>query len=238
MSSLGDVPVYVQPLLQMKASTAAKIAAGTAYQIGGVVREVGSGQLVELLQDASPLAEVAKQSANKAAGFSSRFDLSRVDLTKVDPKTAGKLGALLLLGGAAVGGYVWAKQQRKGGDSAQRGLVDDRLVDDGTGDPECVLSFRASLKAYVDAGLEGRLTPKLVSRLLTDLGAIEAFSREGVVVFTLDELMPFFELVTAHTAALADAFDAELDEAELGGGDVVSLRGHLEAQKRILESAA
>ena len=238
MSSLGDVPVVVQPLLQMKTSTAVKIAAGTAYQIGGVVREVGSGRLVELLQDAAPLGGVAKESASKVAHFTSKFNLSKVDLTKVDAKTAGKLGGLVLLGGAAVGGYIWVKQQLKDGKPTPADVVVEELADESVEDPECLVSFRASLKAYVDAGMEGHLDSDIVGQLVADLRAVEVYSSEGAVVFTFDELMPFFELVTAHTPALAKAYDVELDEAAFEGGDIVSLRRHLEAQKRILESAA
>jgi hypothetical protein len=101
-----------------------------------------------------------------------------------------------------------------------------------------VVSFRASLKAYVDAGVEGCLDSDIVGQLVADLGAVEVYSSEGAVVFTFDELMPFFELVTAHTPVLAKAYDVEFDEAAFEGGDVVSLRRHLEAQKRILDSAA
>lgn len=238
MSSLGDVPVTVQPLLRMKASTAAKIAAGAAYQIGGVVREVGSGRLVELLQDAAPLEEAATASASKMARITSKFNLSKVDLTKIDAKTAGKLGGVLLLGCAAVGGYIWVKQQGKGGEPIPTNFEVEELIDEDADDPECLVSFRASLKAYVDAGVEGRLDSDIVSQLVADLRAVEAYSSEGVVVFTLDELMPFFELVTGHTPVLAKAYDVELDEAALGGSDIVSLRRHLEAQKRILDSAA
>lgn len=238
MSGLGDVPVFVQPVLQMKASTAAKIAAGTAYQIGGVVREVGTGRLVELLKDAASVEEAAKRSVGKAAEVSPKLGLSTIDLTKIDIKTAGALGGLVLLGGAAVGGYMWVRQQRQTGEPTPAETLANDLTDDNIEDPKCLVSFRASLKAYVDAGTRGELTPEIVDKLVTDLGVVEEYSSQGAVVFTFDELMPFFELVTAHTSRLAEAYDVELDEAPLEGGDVVSLRCHLEAQKTILSKAA
>lgn len=238
MSGLGDVPVFVQPVLQMKASTAAKIAAGSAYQIGGVVREVGTGRLVELLKDATPVEEAAKRAVAKATEVSPKLSLSKIDLTKIDIKTAGALGGLVLLGGAAVGGYIWVRQQKKAGGPTPAETLADALTDDNIEDPECLVSFRASLKAYVDAGTRGELTPEIVDKLVTDLGVVEEYSSQGAVVFTFDELMPFFELVTAHTPRLAEAYDVELDEAALEGGDVVSLRRHLEAQKKILSKAA
>ena len=39
-----DPMIVVQPRLQMTTATAAKIAQGLAYQVGGVVREVGTGR--------------------------------------------------------------------------------------------------------------------------------------------------------------------------------------------------
>lgn len=238
MSSLGDIPVYVQPVLQMKASTAAKIAAGTAYQIGGVVREVGTARLVEMLKDAPPVEEAAKQTATKAVEASSKLNLSKIDLTKIDVKTAGKLGGLILLGGAAVGGYIWVRQQMKAGEPTPAEALADELTDDTAEEPDCLVSFRASLKAYVDAGTQGQLTPAIVDKLITELGVVEEYSSQGAVVFTFDELMPFFELVTAHTPVLAKAFDFELDGTALEGGDVVSLRQHLVTQRKILRKAA
>lgn len=238
MSGLGDVPVYVQPLLQMKPATAAKIAAGTAHQIGGVVREVGTGRLVEMLKDAPPLEEAAKQTATKAVEASSKLNLSKIDLTKIDLKTAGKMGGLVLLSGVAVGGYIWVRQQMKAGLPTPAKDLAEELTDDNAEYPECLVRFRASLKAYVDAGMTGQLTPNIVDQLVSDINSVEEYSSQGAVVFTFDELMPFFELVTAHTPVLAKAFDVELDEATLEGGDVVSLRRHLEAQKTILSKVA
>lgn len=238
MSGLGDVPVLVQPVLQMKASTAARIAAGTAYQIGGVVREVGTGRLVELLKDAAPMEEAGKRAVVKAAEVSPKVNLSKIDLTKMDIKTAGALGGLVLLGGAAAGGYMWVRHQKKAGEPTPAETLADELTDDNIEDPECLVSFRVSLKAYVDAGTRGELTPKIVDQLVTDLGVVEEYSSQGAVVFTFDELMPFFELVTAHTPRLAKAYGVELDDAALEGGDVVSLRRHLAAQKTILSKAA
>lgn len=238
MSGLGDVPVFVQPVLQMKASTAARIAAGTAYQIGGVVREVGTGRLVELLKDAAPMEDAGKRAVVKAAEVSPKVSLSKIDLTKMDIKTAGALGGLVLLGGAAAGGYMWVRQQKKAGEPIPAETLADELTDDNIEDPECLVSFRVSLKAYVDAGTRGELTPEIVDQLVTDLGVLEEYSSQGAVVFTFDELMPFFELVTAHSPRLAEAYGVELDEAALEGGDVVSLRRHLAAQKTILSKAA
>ena len=105
-----------------------------------------------------------------------------------------------------------------------------------------VLAFETSLRAYVAAAQGGSLDSTVVARFVSDLDALEALSAEGRrIQVSLEDLIPLFELVIAHTAELAAAYDVELDglnEASHEGGVVVSLRPHLEAQKMILAEAA
>ena len=131
------------------------------------------------------------------------------------------------------------RQRKEVGAPAPAEVVAEELVDGSAEDPSCLVSFRASLKGYVEAGVAGRLNADIVAQLAADLDAVEAYSSEGALVFTIDELMPFFELVTAHTPRLADAYDAELDDLreqtdDVEGGIVVSMRRHLAAQQSIL----
>lgn len=237
-----DPMIVVQPRLQMTTATAAKIAQGSAYQVGGVVREVGTGRLVELLNDAPDVDEVVQQVAKQVKKVRlPRFDISKFELPKLDALTAAKAGGALLVAGLAVGGAMWVAGRRKEDESpVPADVVMADLVDATVEDPECLVNFRDSLNAYVEAGAGGALTPKLIGALVTDLDAVQAYSEEGnVVVFTLDELMPFFELVTSHTPALAKAYGAVYDEGDGASEDVVvSLRRHLEAQKTILSQAA
>lgn len=88
------------------------------------------------------------------------------------------------------------------------------------------------------------LDAEIVAQLISDLDAVKAFSDgDNAVEFSLDQLIPLFELVVNHTPVLADAYSAELDdleskEASSDGDTVVDLRRHLEVQKRILAEAA
>jgi hypothetical protein len=78
---------------------------------------------------------------------------------------------------------------------------------DPTPVPECIANFESSLRAYVDAGREGTLNAEIVTQLITDLDSIKALSEDGnAVEFSLDQLMPLFELVANHTSVLADAY--------------------------------
>ncbi|GAA2501956.1 hypothetical protein [Terrabacter carboxydivorans] len=237
-----DPMIVVQPRLQMTTATAAKIAQGLAYQVGGVVREVGTGRLVELLNDAPDLDEVAEQVAQQVKKMRlPRLDSSRFELPKLGTVTATKAGGAILVLGLALGGAIWVAGRRKGDESVVPAeVVKADLVDATVEDPECLVNFRASLNAYVESGAGGALTPQIIGNLVTDLDAVEAYSEEGnVVVFTLDELMPFFELVTSHTPVLAKAYGAVHEEEDDASGDVVvSLRRHLEAQRAILSQSA
>jgi hypothetical protein len=239
---MTDLPILIQPQLQMSAATAAKIAAGRAYRVGGVVREVGTERLVELLREAPDMERAAEEVARtlKRARLSS-VGLSRFEAPKLDARTALAAGSVLLVAGVAVGGYRWVTSRRKGAASAEEAELLVAVGEDEAGDdPACLVRFRTSLKTYVDAGTDGSLTPEIIGGLVADLDAVRAYAEDGnAIVFTLDELLPFFEVITAHTPVLAAAYDvplAEDDEAE--DGVVVSLRRHLELQKGILSGAA
>jgi hypothetical protein len=97
---------------------------------------------------------------------------------------------------------------------------------------------------YVDAGRKSALDTEIVAHLIDDLDAVKAFSDGGnAVEFSLDRLMPLFDLVINHTSVLADAYSAELNDlqskdASSNDGTAFDLRRHLVAQKRILDEAA
>lgn len=234
---MNDLPIIIQPALQMSVDTAAKIASGRAYIIGGVVREVGTGRLVELLSDAPELGRAGQEVVQRMA----KSGLSKFEIPKVDSKVALATGGVLLVTGVAVGGYRWATSRRKTALSTKSlgRTADETALDDGV-DPACLIAFRAALKAYVDAGSSGCLTPVIIDALVKQLDAVQDYADDGnAIVFSLEELLPFFELVTAHTPVLAAAFDVELTDVEVADTDVVvSLRKHLETQKEILGSAA
>jgi hypothetical protein len=240
---MSEVPsIIVQPRLQMSAATAAKIAAGTAYQDGGVVREVGTKRLVELLREAPELERVAEEVAQKLqAARLSASNLSKFETPMLGTKSALAVGGVLLAAGAAVGGYRWMMERRDGTASAEQvGSIARDVEDDHPREPSCLTDFRSSLAAYVDAGTAGVLTADVIQSLATNLDALQAYADGGnAIVFTLDELLPLFELVSAHTPVLAEAYGVTCDEADEAHADlVVSLRRHLEMQTGILREAA
>lgn len=240
---MSELPILVvQPRLQMSAATAAKIAAGLAYQAGGVVREVGTERLVELLRDAPEVERAAEEVARtlKTARLPS-LGLSKLEAPKLDSKAALAAGSVLLVAGVAVGGYKWLMGRREGAAAQEiETIIDEVDTDDTREDPACLSQFRASLAAYVDAGHAGALTPCVIEGLLANLDAVQEYAEDGhSIVFTLDELLPFFELITAHTPVLAAAYGVTLDDAEPASeGVVISLRRHLAVQQGILSAAA
>lgn len=240
---VSELPIVViQPVLQMSAATAVKIASGKAYVLGGVVREVGTGRLVELLSDAPDLGQAAEEAARSLKKVRlPKLDLAKFETTKVDAKAVLAAGSVLLVAGAAVGGYKWVTSRRKESSTpepAEQTVA--AMVNQTVDDPACLVAFRAALKAYVDAGRTGSLTPDIIGNLVADLDAVQTYADDGnAIIFTLEELLPFFGLVAAHTPVLAAAFHVELDDMDGTDDDVVvSLRRHLETQKAILGSAA
>ncbi|MBU4616219.1 hypothetical protein IM877_16005 [Rhodococcus sp. GG48] len=101
----------------------------------------------------------------------------------------------------------------------------------------CVAALNASLIAYLEAARDARLEEAAIARLLADLDAAEAYSKQGnVAVATM-----LVELVMEYTGKLAAANSVELDDLDTpsaGEATVVDLRRHLEAQRGIFHGAA
>lgn len=210
-----------QPQLYVPPEIELRMFAGELFRTGGVVREVANGRIFMHLPEMPPPEKIVEEAVRRA---------ERLNLKIVVPA--------LVLAGAAVGGVIWVvKKSQKGNEPV---VLDEVPVDV----PECVISFETSLRAYVDAGREGLLDADIVGQLVADLDAAKTFSEEGnAVSISFEQLMPLFELVIAHTPALAKAYSVELDDLEeqhasLEGGTIVHLRRHLETQRRILDGAA
>ena len=112
----------------------------------------------------------------------------------------------LVLTGAAVGGVIWVlKKSQKGNEPV---ALDEVPVDE----PECVISFETSLRAYVEQRVgRASLTRTSSGSLSLTWTPPRRFSEEGnPVSLSFEQLMPLFELVIAHTPTLAKAYSVEL----------------------------
>ena len=203
-----------QPLLLVPPEIELGLLEGTLKLFGSVVREADTGRIYKHLTELVPSPEKVEEA---------------VKSMKLNPKVVISVVAVA----AAVGGGVtYLVKKRK----------DSKLVP-AEDLPECITNFDASLRAYIEAGREGALDAQIVEQLLEDLDAIEAFSDEGnEVKISLDDLVPLFHMVIAHTSRLAEAYDVEVEDLDeqrdSADGVVVSLRRHLEAQKAILPEAS
>lgn len=154
-----------------------------------------------------------------------RFDKPVEAVAKRATKLSPKMYVpVLIVGGAGAAVLGWAAKQR----GAQRRYAGS-----------VILAFEASLRAYVAAAQAGALDGAIIDRLVGDLDALQALSTGGgKVEISLDALVPLFDLVIAHTAELAEAYNFDLDDVGAEGGVVISLRRHLEAQKSILDEVS
>ena len=187
---------------------------GSLKLFGSVVREADSGRIYKHLTELVTSSEKAEEAVRSM---------------KLNPKIVISAVAVAAVVG---GGATYLAKKRKGSKLVP---VEDL--------PECITNFDASLGAYITAGREGVLDAQIVARLLKDLDTIKDFSDTGnEVMISLEDLVPLFDMVIAHTSRLAEAYDIEVED--LDGQDdgedgvVISLRRHLEAQKAILVEAS
>lgn len=235
------IPTVAQVRLFIPADIQARIDAGELYRIGGVVRDVATKQIATFLDEAPTIELAAKEAAEKLSKAGSvKFDVSKLNLSKVDPKTTGGvLAAAALVGIGITWGYT--KWKRALDPTGSPDIDAEALVEAFVEVPECMTHLGASLEAYLTAAREARLSPEIVDQLATDLAAVQVhFAQGNAVSFTLGQLLPFLEIVTAHTPNLAESYSVELDDPdELGSDDgvVVHLHRHLETQRKILANA-
>lgn len=203
-----------QPLLFVPPHIEIGLLEGTLKLFGSVVREADTGRIHKHLTELMPSPERAEEA---------------IKGMKLSPKVMISVVAVAAVVG---GGVTYLVKRRK----------DSKLLP-AEDLPECITNFDASLRAYIGAGREGALDAEIVQRLLADLDAIRDFSDEGnEVKISLGDLVPLFDMVIAHTARLASAYEVEVEDLGEQGdsedGVVVSLRRHLEAQKVILAEAS
>lgn len=212
--------MYAQPVLHVPTEIEALLLDGTLRLIGGVVRWTDSGRIYAFLKEVDlPAPEAASKALIARLTSASKGQYALV--------IAG--AGVVLMGGAFAASYVKKKR------AAVRAIAAEDM-------PEGVTNFEASLRAYVDAGRAGALDAAVIAALIVDLDAVKAFKEEGnEVLISLENLVPLFDLVIAHTPKLAAAYGvvlSELDEDDSEGGVIVPLSRHLQAQKTILDEAA
>ncbi|KRF28411.1 hypothetical protein ASG91_08105 [Phycicoccus sp. Soil802] len=235
-------PTIVQPNLILPLDIQARIDAGELYRIGGVVRDIATKQIAALLDEAPDLELVAEDVGKKLLKVSlPKFEVSKLNLSQVDLKKAGGVVAGAALLGIGIS-WGYAKWRRAAKWAVPGDVKAEELVVASVEVPESMTNFGRSLEAYLTAAREARLSPEIIEQLASDLTAVQAYSEEGnAVSFTLDELLPFFEVVTAHTLNLATAYSVELDDLDDQDSDegvVLNLRRHLETQRQILANVA
>lgn len=208
--------IVVQPQLDVPAKIAAGIACGKFTRIGSVVRDASSGRIVTFLNEASGGEKSQEAMARAAALLKSRGGI-------VATAAVGTVAA-------AATAFVVVKKRKQASEPDV---------------PECLATFNALLRAYLDAGREGSLDASIVDQLISDLDEVKAYSENTSVAvdFSTELWVSLLNLVVDHTCKLAEAYSVEMDEPEeqaaaAEDGVVVDLRRHLEVQRQILAEAA
>jgi hypothetical protein len=208
--------VIIQPQLELPGEMAVGIAGGRLFLDGGVVRDVATGRLVKLLKGVHS-AENGQEALRRSAAM----------LRSRGVVVATVLGTAAVAGAVA---YIVVKKRKRAGKA-------DLL--------ERVVNLDTSLRAYLEAGREGKVDATNIGRLIADLDAVRAFSDEGgsPVDFSTELWRSLISLLIDHTRTLAEAYSADLDEIQVQESNsenpnVIDLRRHLEIQRRIIDAAA
>ncbi|MFF4307814.1 hypothetical protein [Streptomyces sp. NPDC001601] len=205
--------MIVQPPLEVPAKIAAGIASGKYIRIGGVVRNALSGRIVTFLKEA-PGAENNQEAIGRAAAV----------LRSRNVIVFAALGTLA----AGATAFVVVNKLKQAG---------EREV------PECVANLNVSLSTYLNAARKGSLDARIISGLISDLDAVEAYSDNASVAvdFSTGLWQALVNLVVDHTRKLAEAYAVDLEEFQgktSGNSSVIDLRRHLEFQRQIIAGAA
>jgi hypothetical protein len=205
----------IQVPLEIPDDIFARVLTGDYVRLGGVVRDHG-GQLIKLLDDASPIDD-AQEAANGIAKVLTNRTLVGIAL--------GVVAVAATAGGAA----YRAKRKTK---AAQLAL------------PTCVEKYADSLAAYLEAARHGSLGAEIVDRLIADLDAVRAESDSGTITieFSPEQSETLVGIVAGHTRKLAEANERELSNlpelADPQGATIIELRPYLEAQRDLFSQAA
>lgn len=206
----------IQVPLEIPDDIYARVLTGEYERMGGVVRDHG-GQLVKLLDDASPIDDA--QEAAKAS------------IAKVlrNPTVVGIALGVVAVAATAGGAAYRAKRKTK---AAQLVL------------PTCVENYSDSLAAYLEAARHGSLGAEIIDRLIADLDAVKAESDSGTITieFSPEQSETLVGIVAGHTRKLAEANERELsnlpEPADTQGATIIELRPYLEVQRDLFSQAA
>ncbi|CRK59321.1 hypothetical protein [Alloactinosynnema sp. L-07] len=192
---------------------------------GGVVRNL-SGKIVKHLEEVKVPAQAGESAAVSTASSNVRSwsglagDLKNPWLI-IPAAVVGTLAA-----GSAV--YVAVKKHRQAATAEV---------------PEVVASYNTSLRGYLEAVREGRLSEEIIGKLISDLDAVVAYEEGGTISldFSSKHVETLVGIVVDATKQLVEANDLDLDELQeqvpAEDDNVVDLRRYLEVQKRIFKDA-
>jgi hypothetical protein len=204
----------IQVPLEIPDEIYARVLTGEYERLGGVVRDHG-GQLVKLLDDAPPVADVREAAeAGIAKALTNRTVLGIA---------LGVVAVAATAGGAAY-------RARRKTNAAQLVL------------PTSVENYSESLVAYLEAARRGSLDAEIIDRLIAGLDAVKAEPNSGEIIRSSPaQAETLVGLVADHTRALAEANESELvalaGPSDPQGATIIELRPYLEAQRDLFSEA-
>lgn len=207
--------MIIQPTLDIPPDIEAGLKSGSLIRYGGVVRD-RMGNIVKHLKEVPSPAKSQGAVGHVAASVKRPWIII----------TATALGAIAV----GVTAMIATRKREETGKPEV---------------PECVETYDASLRVYLEAVREGSLDAGIIGQLISDLDAVKAYSDNGNIAidFSAGQSETLVNLVVDYTRKLAEENSVELGElqgrASASENDaVVDLRRHLEVQRQIFTGAA
>jgi hypothetical protein len=204
----------IQTSLEIPDAVLRRLLSGEYVRYGGVVRN-RAGQLVELLDDASPSVGTAK--ALRARAIKSLSN----------PRSIVGLG--VVVGAVAGGAAHLAKRAPRSAQLRRASTVENCTT---------------SLSAYLEAARHGTLDEDVIAQLVADLDAVTAATeRESIVLeFAPGQLEALVGVVAEHTRQLIEANHFQPTEMPKPSSTqlatIIDLRPYLEVQRELFGQAS
>lgn len=213
----------IQPNLLIPATYQARIDAGELFRDGGVLRRTINGTIALILKDA-PAADVDSRAIQTAANTAiKKLDVGSFIKSHKKTATVTILGLAIAIGTSI---YLYVDSKKK----------NDKAIEEAS---RKVHNFQNALTKYLQLAMKGALHLDDIDRLLSSLDELECGSDGERIVIDVSsgELSELVSCIIGYTKALATANSYELDETYSDEScSIISLRHHLQAQKKIFES--
>lgn len=196
----------IQPVLSMSEITAAGVVKGDFKIVGGVVRDVLSGRIVEILKDASNKDyDSSRRAINEAAKLSK--DIAIKEGTSLSLKNKFAVGTLVIVGIGALG-YGSYKLYTYLKNTSKKDQIDDSVQNDNE-----IIVYHSELTEYFNNMQNQSMS---LSSIREAFDFFDKYGNSDVSIdITQDEMLIIRNIIIKYTIKLCESNNISLENKEL-----------------------